>query len=102
MPAGPATAFEPQRLGRTDRKVVVPKHLPQLARATIVMIVIQVRLEAFDRRAGDDLQLRVALANCLCHLSKPAVVAAGRIEPVFIADLNVAQREGLWESVGRA
>ena len=48
-----------------------------------------------ERHGGDGLQLRILRLDGLVELREAAFVAAGSVEPVLVADLDVVQREGL-------
>ncbi len=74
--------------------VVVVRVIKELGRAAVVVIVDDVRLDAVDGRGCDELKPGIALLDGLVELRIAAVVAAGAVEPVFVADLDVSEREG--------
>ena len=63
------------------------------------MVVDYVGGGAFDGSGGDDLQGWVALLDGFVELGVTGVVAAGTVEPVFIADFDVGEMEGFGVAV---
>ena len=74
--------------------VVVVDVVEELLGGAVVVVVDDVGRDAFDGRGGDELQVRVLRLDGLVELGVAAVVAAGAVEPVFVADLDVGEMEG--------
>ena len=72
--------------------VVVVDVVEELLGGAVVVVVDDVGRDAFDGRGGDDLEVRVLRLDGVVELGVAAVVAAGLIELVFVADLDVVQR----------
>ena len=74
--------------------IVVGGVVEVLRGADVVVLVDHVRLHAFDRRGGDQLQVGILRLDRLVELRVAAVVAAGAVEPIFVADLDIGELEG--------
>ena len=59
----------------------------------VEVLVEHVGRHALDGRGGDDLQIGIALLDGVVELRVAAIVGAGAVEPVFVANFNKVQRE---------
>ena len=62
--------------------------------AHVEVLVEHIGLQAFDGRGGDELQIGIFRLDGFVERRVALLVAAGLVEPVFVADFDIGELEG--------